>query len=328
MLPAVESLHALFDQQAGVVARRQLLAAGTGLDANDVRRKLRRGGLVALHPGVYANHNGELTWIQSAWAAVLLLWPAALCHQSAIRAANGPCRRGSEDERLHIAVDRKRSVDEPDGVRVHRVVDLDAKVQWNRSPPRVRIEHAVVDVAAEARGEFQCVAALADAVQSRLTTVDRIKAALDSRSRIARRGFISAVLSDIAHGACSVLERGYLERVERPHGLPGADRQVPASARGPIYRDVEYASYGLVVELDGRLFHDNARARDSDLDRDLLAAVEGRHSLRLGWGQVFDRPCVTAELVGNLLLKRGWEGPVLPCSDCALSIEPRSGVTA
>ena len=43
-----------------------------------------------VHPGVYVNHTGELTWLQRAWAAVLFAWPAALSHDSALRAADGP----------------------------------------------------------------------------------------------------------------------------------------------------------------------------------------------------------------------------------------------
>ena len=34
------------------------------------------------------------------------------------------------------------------GVVVHRTAGLDGRVRWNSSPPRVRIEHAAIDVAA------------------------------------------------------------------------------------------------------------------------------------------------------------------------------------
>jgi hypothetical protein len=74
---------------------------------------------------------------------------------------------------------------------------------------------------------------------------------------------------------------------------------------------VEYDA--IVVELDGRLFHDSAGARDVDLDRDLVTAVEGKDAVRLGWGQVFDRPCWTARQVALLLRRRGWLGTPLPC---------------
>jgi hypothetical protein len=51
--------------------------------------------------------------------------------------------------------------------------------------------------------------------------------ALAERQRVPRRAWLEAVLRDIADGSCSVLERGYLQHVERAHGrLPRADRQV------------------------------------------------------------------------------------------------------
>src|SRR5690606_35251780 len=122
--------------------------------------------------------------------------------------------------------------------------------------------------------------------------------------------FLGEVLEDLSVGACSVLERGYLTRVERAHGLPTAQRQVRDSIRGPVYRDVVYSSQQQVVELDGRLFHDSASARRADLDRDLDAATRGLGTVRVGWGQVFGSPCRTARRIGALLALRGWLGQV------------------
>jgi len=310
----MNDLPILLTRRSGVVSRPQLLALG--LAPQDIRRLLRRRDLVVLTPGVYLDHTGEPTWLQESWGAVLALWPAALCHQSALRAADGPGRRDVERP-LHVAVDRDRSPEPPPGVRLHRLADLDAKVQWNLCPPRIRIEEAVIDVAAEAGDDFAAVAVLSDAVQSRRTTAERMGSALSGRSRIPRRGFLEAVLQDIAAGTCSVLEHGYLDRVERPHRLPRAGRQVRDSARGPVYRDVDYRDEGLVVELNGRLFHDNAVDYDQDLERDLDLALSGRATVRLGWGQVFRRPCRTAVRIGALLQSRGWQGGPVPCSDCS-----------
>lgn len=59
-------------------------------------------------------------------------------------------------------------------------------------------------------------------VQSRRTTAPRLQVAPSGRSRIARRQLLGQVIADVGGGACSVLERGYLTKVERPHGLPVA----------------------------------------------------------------------------------------------------------
>lgn len=313
----MKELQDLLELQAGVISRKQALERG--LTPNDLRRMIRRRCLTVVHPGVYVSHTGPLTWLQRAWAAVLALEPAALSHSSALRAADGPGRRG-DDSRIHVAVDRSRNVVAPAGVNLHRMSSLNDRVQWNCSPPRVRIEEALLDRAAEAATDFAAIEVLADGVQSRRTTAARLSVALSGRARITRRDFLEGVLADIAEGTCSVLEHGYLTRVERPHGLAVSRRQVRASARGPVYRDVEYRAQGLVVELDGRLFHDSASARDSDLDRDLDAAVDRLFTVRIGWGQVFDRPCATAHRIGKLLRARGWPGVVSLCPSCACAV--------
>ena len=271
--------------QHGVVSRRQALDRGLG--DPDIRRLLRRREWAPVHEGVYVDHTGPLTWIQRTWAAVLFAWPAALSHDSAIRAADGPGRRDRhDDDPIHIAVARTRSVVAPAGVVVHRVSRLARWTQWNTTPPRIRIEEAVLDVAAGSRDEMRAIAVLADAVQSRRTTAGRILAALRARARISRRELLDAVLRDIAEGTCSALEHAYLTRVERPHGLPRPERQRQPSGQR-VLRDVDHAEFGLVIELDGRAFHDNATAWDADLERDLDALItQERETVRLGWGQV------------------------------------------
>lgn len=78
------------------------------------------------------------------------------------------------------------------------------------------------------------------------------------------------MVTDLRDGACSVLERGYLHRVERAHGLPRASRQRRSTATGKrTAQDVRYVVYGVVVELDGRAFHDSPEARDNDARRDI-----------------------------------------------------------
>lgn len=82
--------------QSGVASRRQALEAG--LRPHDIRRLLRRREWAVVHPGVYVDHTGPLTWRQRAWAAVLYAGAgAALDRESAIRAEAGPGWRGCRD---------------------------------------------------------------------------------------------------------------------------------------------------------------------------------------------------------------------------------------
>ncbi len=315
----MESIAELLGLQAGVLSRRQVVARG--LTDADIARKLRRREWAAVHQGVYVDHTGGLTWLQSAWAAVLFSWPAALSHGSALRAAEGPGRRGGNESVIHVLVARDRNLVAPSGVRLHRRPGFDRHVLWNRSPPQVRYEYAALDVAASAATDFDAVAVLAKAVQSRRTTARRLQLALAERQRLPRRRWMAGVLRDVAEGTCSVLELAYLRRVERAHRLPRAHRQEIGAGRvGRVYRD---ASYGhQLVELDGRLFHDTAEGRDRDFDRDLVALVAGKVTARLSYGQVLDRPCWTAGQVGRLLQAGGWTGSPVPCGPrCALELD-------
>lgn len=311
----MHEIERLLRDQDGVIARRQAMSAG--VTRTDVARRLRRREWVTIHAGVYVGHTGEPTWQQRAWEAVLYSWPAGLSLDSALRAFEGPGHRDRDSAVIHVAVERHRHLVVPPGVRLHRVARLQNRVLWNLGPPRMRYDDAVLDLAAQAPSDVAAIARLADAVGARRTTAQRMLAALDERPRLARRAWLGSVLDDVADGACSVLEQGYLTRVERAHGLPRGERQHPAVTEGrSMFRDVVYAEQGLVVELDGRLAHDSAAARDRDLERDLDAAVTRVGTVRLGYGHIFDRGCSTAVKIGRILRARGWAGAVLLCPDC------------
>lgn len=286
-----------------MISRRQALDAG--LREHEIRRLLRRNEWARAHAGVYVDHTGPLTWSQRAWAAVLYAAPAALCFESAMEVEASP---------IHVAVARHRArMAVPAGVRIHHLAHLQDRVLWNVSPPRMRYEEAALDVASNASSELDAIAVLANACQARRTTALRLLQALDSRGRLRRRAWLRAVLVDIADGTCSVLEHGYLTLVERPHGLPRAIRQKRSkSSLGICYRDAEYGEQ-LIVELDGRVHHDSATRRDADFERDLDAAVDGRSTVRLSYGQVFGRPCQTAGKVSQVLQRHGIAVSGRPC---------------
>jgi hypothetical protein len=108
---------------------------------------------------------------------------------------------------VHVAIDLRRTVIAPPGVIVHRMSSLGDRVRWNASPPTVRPEHAALDVAGEQPDIAAMFRVFADAVQSRRTTAVRLREAVDSRPRVARRRLVIDLLSDLADGACSVQER-------------------------------------------------------------------------------------------------------------------------
>jgi hypothetical protein len=313
-----DRLTATLAFQAGTISRGQVL--GLGLEPHELRRLVRRRELAPVFPGAFVDHTGPPSWIQRAWGAVLTCAPrdlatgdvrgVALAGASAMRAADGP-GRGEDTGPIVVVVPRERRVLAPPGIEVVRTIRLGDRVLWNMGPPRMRYDEAALDVALAARSDFDAISAVARAVQSRHTTAVRMKNALSLRGRAPRRVFLEGVLADIANGTCSVLEHGYLTLVEQPHHLPSGLRQSRVgTASGFVYRDVDLVA--LLVELDGRLFHDTAEQRDRDFERDLDAAVGGQGTVRLTWGQVYDRPCSTAAKL-SVVFERAGLAPGRPC---------------
>ena len=171
------------------------------------------------------------------------------------------------------------------------------------------------------QARLDSIARLAEACGSRRTTAARLRDRLDERKRIAQREWLRSVLSDVADGTCSVLEHGYLDLVERPHGLPVGERQaVRDLGNGRVYRDVDHPALGVRIELDGKLFHTSTEDRDRDLERDLDAVVaEDGTTVRLGFGQVYDRPCSTADKLAQVFQRHGWTGEPSRCESCQVA---------
>lgn len=274
---------------------------------------LRRRELTDVHRGVYVNHSGQLTLRQRQWAGVLAYWPATLAHASAL--PDPPTTV------LHVAVGPERNLRPLPRIVLHRTPDFELRADLDRSPPAIRLEHALIDVASGELGDKDVAAAFAVLTRvcaTRRTTPQRILQVLAARQRVCSRSTLASMLADLRDGACSVLERGYLHRVERAHGLPKGERQHRSSATGRLtYQDVHYRAQGVVVELDGRAFHDAPRDRDRDALRDL--AELSRSDLittRVTYGLVYSDACRTAVLIGDLLRRRGWPGFLRSCPRC------------
>ena len=86
---------------------------------------------------------------------------------------------------IHVAIRHGRTVKQVEGVLTHRTVDLDGRAQWVKSPPRLAIEHAVIDVALAKQDVLDKFRVLADACQTRRTTAVAIRATLVLRKRVA-----------------------------------------------------------------------------------------------------------------------------------------------
>lgn len=83
---------------------------------------------------------------------------------------------------------------------------------------------------------------------------------------------------------------------------PWGHQQSPDLSSGSLrLRDIAYLAQKVVVELDGRLGHDQGADQVTDGRRDLDSAVSGWLTVRAFWGDVAVRPCRLAVSVGAVL---------------------------
>jgi len=235
---------------------------------------------------------------------------AVLSHQTAAELfglADGP------SPLIHLTIPACRRVGSIPGAVIHRSRRLELARHPALLPPRTRIEETVLDLVQQAETFDRAFDWICRACQRRLTTAGRLASSLDMRSKARWRPELSEALTDIGDGVHSALEYRYLHHVERPHGLPHAERQVRI-VRGArnYYLDNLYADYHVCVELDGRIAHpDDQRWRDSR--RDNAAATKGLVTLRFNWADVTRQPCQTALQLAAALRQGGWPGSPRPC---------------
>jgi hypothetical protein len=304
--------------QHGVLTRAQALDAGLTDKAITVR--LRSGRWQRLHTGVYATFSGEPPRNAQLWAAVLRAGRrAVLSHDTAaelygLLTVPAPV--------IHVTVPSGSPVARPRGVAVHYSGRLDQSRHPALTPPRTRIEDTVLDLVETCPSMDEAVSLILRASASRRTKPERILATLERRPRMPRRAVLLQALGAAADGSQSLLEFRYINRVERPHGLPPGRRQNPVRRGGRSqYQDLSYDDYGLVVELDGREAHPEW-FRWADIRRDNASAATGQVTLRYGWGDVTERPCQTALEVAATLREHGWTGTLRRCGSGCLAREP------
>ena len=301
--------HHLAEQQQGVVGRSQLLSLG--LSRSQARGNVANGRWRLLLPGVYATFTGPVGDLAAVWAAILGAGSgAAASHATALWLG------GVIDDRpglIHVSIPAERRVRSHTGVRIHRARSGSHSVHPAASPPRSRVECAVLD-ASETASPVVVVDLVLRAIQRRLTTTSRLREALSSRSRHRHRSLLAEVMEEAEAGVHSMLERRYLRDVESRHRLPSGRRnQAERGADGSNrYRVVRYRQWLTVVELDGRAGHP-ADEVFRDHRRDNAAVVAGDVVLRYGWRDVVRNPCRIAAEVAAVLQGRGWPGVPSPC---------------
>jgi Protein of unknown function (DUF559) len=311
--------------QAGVISRRQ--AIGVGMTTSAITSKVAHGRWRNMHPGVYATFTGTASRSALLWAAVLHGGTGAqLSHETAAELLR------LTDERcplIHLTIPTERRVSPRDGTVIHRSSHMEQRWRFARSvPPHTMVEETILDLLDTAAHFDDAVGWITRAFQRNLTNEGNLRLAMDARKRLRWRARLDVVIPMAASGTHSTLEYRYDEDVERAHALPPARKQVPFAkpdgTRG--FRDRYYDRYGLVVELDGRRYHDDRR--DYDRRRDNAVAATAGATLRYGWDDVTRAQCETAAQVFVALRKRGYTGTLKPCAPSCAALAEIARTTA
>lgn len=289
-----------------VVARGQ--AVNCGLTADTMQSRVRGSHWQRLYRGVYASFSGQPDRAVRMWGALLRVGPGAVfSHQSAAE-IHGFGNLASP--MIHVTVPAERHPGRRSkipGVVIHRSSSLDRTRHPVSSVPITRVEDTVLDLitrSADFEEKFDWVGR---AVGERLTTPDRILEALRQRRKFPDRREAELALGYARGGIMSWLELQWVIGVERPHGLPAAQRQVQVRQEtGNRYLDNLYEAYRVCVELDGRAAHpESEQRRDNARDRWNLAH-ENVVTMRFDTESLVEQPrkCEAAAALARVLRGR------------------------
>jgi len=295
-----ELLRELAARQHGVVARRQLLAAG--LTARMIERRAAGRQLVTLHRGVYAVGHARLRREGHWLAAVLAAGPGALLSHRDAAALHG-LRPPGDRQRIEVTT-TGRATSTP-RIDVHATSTLDARDKATVAGiPTTSIARTLVDLAAVVTPR-ELRKALAEAERRRLdvTGIERAMAATvrrNGRGHAELRRALDELRTIGAPVTRSELEDRFLALLDA-HDLPRPATN--ASVEG-MEVDACWPDRRVAVELDGWRDHGTRRAFQEDRQRgnDLTAA--GWMLLRFTWADVTHGADGTVERMRRALAPR------------------------
>lgn len=315
-------LRRLSRRQHDVVSRAQALKAG--LTPSQIRCRLDSGRWQRIHPGIYATHNGPVTWPARASAATLHAGTGAALILGSSAYLWGLADR--EPAVITVGVPLERKPVRVVGTRIRRLRRLETAIV-ERLTVTTRAQ-TVIDLAGEPGCDIdEAVALAARAAQRRHLSAADLLVELRARHRHPHGEVLAMALGDIDGGVEGAAEFRFVRDVQRAHDLPELVRQVVT--RDGARRDFESDEFGVVIEVDGQLWHAGERFH-SDRRRDRRTATKGKVPLRSGWLDVAAEPCELARDIALTLRQRGWTGALRRCSPgcpiervaCRRSAEP------
>jgi very-short-patch-repair endonuclease len=281
-------------RQHGAISSAQLLAVG--LSHKAIARCLEEGFLVRWLWAVYAVGYVPQTSIARAMAATLACGPTAVVsHRSAAELWRiGPRWRGA----IEVTCASKRA---HPGIQVHRSKTLvDGASTLLRNVPITTVARTVVDLA-EVLDDVPLARAVNEArVAHRMSQAQLAIAVADKRGALVARR-LRPFLDPGEAPTDSIFEDMFLVFCEHI----GAPRPQTGQTIEGHRVDMVWRRERLIVELDGRAFHDNPRAFERDRERDAALTLAGWRVIRITWSRFTRaRDAVAALLLALLGVER------------------------
>jgi hypothetical protein len=276
-------IAALADKQHGVVTRAQLLKAG--LTGQDVDRRVRARRLRRLHRGVYAVGHRALR-AEGRWMAATLAVGGVMSHASAADAWD---LRLSNAAVIDVTVRGDGGRERRAGLRVHRSGTLTAaEITKHKGIPITTPARTISDLARRLRPrELERIVDLAD--QRGLIDFDELRQANSASLKEVLASYDPAPTR-------SELEERFLALCD-DYGI--ARPEINVHIEG-IEVDFVWRAAGLIVEVDGYVYHRSPAAFERDRERDVRLAARGWRVLRFTWRQVTRQSGWVAGAIGGM----------------------------
>jgi hypothetical protein len=293
--PAADAVIARLASRAhGVVTRSELL--GAGITFGQIRRRLDRGALIAVHRGVYRVGHRAPSLDAHYMAAVKACGDrAVLCARAA--AHLWVLLKGSPPQPEVLAPVKRRVP----GVITHRASSIEpGDVVIRRGIAVTTVARTIADIASSLPQASLARACHEAGVLYGLTP-KQVEAVLGRRPSSPGAGTLRRVLYGEIPVTLSRLESRFIERL-REAGLSLPQTNRPADGRRV---DCRWPEHRLTVELDSYRYHSSRHSWERDRRREREAHARGDEFRRYTWLDVFEDPAfMLAELRALLTVAR------------------------
>jgi very-short-patch-repair endonuclease len=283
-------------QQLGLVATRQLVAAGISRDA--IRTRRRRGSLHIVYQGVYLLGHAVMAPGTRELAAVLACGEGAfVSHRSAASLWGFAAAPEGATEVTVVG----RNIRSRDGLRVHRVRSLNnADRRLRNGIPVTSPARALIDFASQAAAD-ELERAITEAYALGLTTERELRQAL---ARNANRAGVAALKVELDREGGPAFTRSEAERrmlaLIRDARLPRPLTNVPVEG---YEVDLLWPEHRLIVEIDGYRFHGHRQAFERDRRKQTALAAAGYTMIRVRWRQIDEGPMAVVAAIAQALAR-------------------------